>query len=103
MSLKKYNKPHILDNGTLIYPKRGWEPPPLVEGYQRKSNNPKNSDAWVLIPIWTTCCFRSRVQIPKEGCRCVTFYHICTNKEIGKDVIVNLNLCSSCKFCKSNA
>jgi hypothetical protein len=99
----RYTKPHVLDDGTLVYPKRGWEPPPLIEGYCRKSNNPKNSDAWILIPIWTTCIFRKQIQVRKEGCRCVTIYHVCTNENIGCETVVNLNLCSKCKFCSSNA
>lgn len=99
----RYNKPHVLDDGTLAYPKRGWEPPPLIEGYRRKSDNPRNSDAWILVPIWSTCVYRKQVQVRKAGCRCITMYHACTNENIGIDTIVNLSLCSTCKFCTPNA
>ena len=101
--MKSFTKPHVLDDGTLIYPKRGWEPPPLIEGYRRKSDNPKNSDAWILIPVWKDCKFRKQMQRNKENCRCITFYHVCTNKAVGDNVLVNLNLCSCCKFCSYNA
>jgi hypothetical protein len=99
----KYNKPRVLANGMLAYPKRGWEPPPLIEGYKRKSDNPRSSDAWILIPIWSTCIFRKQVQVRKEGCHCITMYHVCINENVGKEPVVNLNLCSLCKFCKTNA
>jgi len=106
MAAQKYTKPHVFDNGILAYPKRGWEPPPLIEGYKRKSDNPRNSDAWVLLPVWQDCPFRLRVQVRKDGCRCITFYHTCNNQNIialhGDRVVANLNLCSSCKFCPHN-
>lgn len=99
----KYQRPHILDSGILIYPKRGWEPPPLVEGYRRKSDDPKNSDAWILLPVWKDCPFRKQIQIKKEGCRCITFYHICVHDNIGYGTKANLNLCSSCNLYLENA
>lgn len=92
-----YNKPHVLDSGILIYPKRGWEPPPPIEGYRRKSNDPRNSDAWIFIPEWAECPFRDKREVRKEGCRCMTYFHVCTNTLVGLDTPVNMNLCNSCK------
>jgi hypothetical protein len=100
-----FNKPHILDNGTLIYSKRGWEPPPLVDGYRRKSDNPKSSDAWIMFPEWQVCTFRQRIQKQRENCKCVTFSHVCSNLHViekygGQPPTVNLNICTNCEFCE---
>ena len=93
-----FNKPHVLDNGTLIYPKRGWEPPPPIEGYQRKSDNPKNSDAWIFVPAWANCPFRKAQEVRKEGCRCMTYFHTCTNEKVGNNPVVTIKSCSLCEF-----
>lgn len=47
--------PEITPLGSLVYPRTGWEPPPCPPGYQRKSDDPKSDDAWVLEPMGTAC------------------------------------------------
>jgi len=49
------SRPHRMSDGTLVYIKKGWEPPAVPEGYRRKSNNLKSPDAWILIPVLPPC------------------------------------------------
>jgi hypothetical protein len=98
-----YTQPHRLDDGTLIYPRRGWEPPPPIEGYRRKSNNPRSADAWIFVPCWSDCKFRRSEQVKKEGCRCVTFFHTCTNDLVGVGRVVTTSICAHCKVSVLNA
>jgi hypothetical protein len=54
-----HGRPRILSDGTITYPKKGWEPPPVPEGYRRKGSNLRSSDAWVFIPVLQECPRRS--------------------------------------------
>lgn len=47
--------PVITLDGTLIFAQTGWEPPPVVPGYQRKSSDLTSDDAWVLAPLEPIC------------------------------------------------
>lgn len=77
-------RPHKASDGTISYPKRGWEPPPIPDGYQRKSTNLKSSDAWIFIPILPPCQHRTVVvetghcgaQAYKYSCRDVRLYDL---------------------------
>lgn len=54
-----HGRPRILKDGTITYPKKGWEPPPVPDGYQRKGSNLQSSDAWVFVPVLQECPHRS--------------------------------------------
>ncbi len=92
-----YIRPRILDCGTVIYPKRGWEPPPLIPGYSRKSNNPHSADAWIFIPDWDCCEYRKEFIVQRGVCRCEVLIHKCQHKS-QKDLQVNTSICESCKI-----
>jgi hypothetical protein len=53
-------RPRLLNDGTIAYPKRGWEPPAIPAGYERKSNDLRSADAWIFIPIIKPCKHRQR-------------------------------------------
>ena len=92
---KKYLTPRKLPDGSIMYPKRGWEPPPPIEGYRRKSMNPRSSDAWVFIPEWLDCPFRVEKTQRRESCRCLTLVNICIHPKM-RGKIVSTNICDAC-------
>lgn len=53
-------RPRIFADGTIAYPKRGWEPPLVPAGYRRKSDDLRSSDAWVFLPVLNPCKHRSK-------------------------------------------
>lgn len=90
-------RPRKLTDGSIMYPKRGWEPPPPIPGYIRKSHNPQSADAWVFIPVWNECKYRKEFIVKREGCQCETMVYECQHKsQIGKRV--NTPVCESCKL-----
>lgn len=72
-----HGRPRILSDGTLAYPKRGWEPPPVPAGYQRKSNDLRSPDAWVFIPTLPPCELRVR-EIQYTPCGAAKLTYLCT-------------------------
>jgi len=53
-------RPRIFADGTLVYPKRGWEPPPVPAGYRRKVSNLRSPDAWIFLPVLEACEHREK-------------------------------------------
>ena len=58
---KTHARPRIFEDGTIAYPKRGWEPPPVPAGYRRKVDDLRSSDAWVFLPLLNPCPHRSKI------------------------------------------
>lgn len=54
-----HGRPRVFSDGTIIFPKRGWEPPPEPAGYQRKVANLRSPDAWVFLPVMEACGHRT--------------------------------------------
>lgn len=54
-----HGRPHKASDGTLTYPQRGFEPPPIPAGYRRKTNDLKSFDAWTFVPIIPPCKHRT--------------------------------------------
>lgn len=94
VAMNKYSKPRVLSNGTLIYPKRG-TPPPLPEGFRRKSDNLVSPDAWVMIPLWRDCPFRIRQTSQREDCKCITYVYFCGHPKNEKTPLT-VGLCEKC-------
>lgn len=92
---KRYLTPRKLANGVVVYPKRGWEPPPPIEGYRRKSTNPRSNDAWVFIPEWMDCPFRVEEIRRRENCRCLTLVNTCTHPKM-QGRVVGTAICEAC-------
>lgn len=80
MSTSK-TRPRVMPNGDLVYPKRGWEPPPVPDGYRRKSQDLTSPDAWVLVPDLPPCeRRREEVQVADCGKAKVTYF--CSEQEL---------------------
>jgi hypothetical protein len=77
-------RPQKAPDGTLTYPQRGFEPPPVPFGYRRKTTDLKNADAWTFIPIIPPCDDRTHetttgncgAQSIKYFCKGIRFYDL---------------------------
>jgi hypothetical protein len=85
-------KPRIMKDGSIVYPMRGYEPPPSIQGYTRKSNDPRSNDAWIFIPDFKTCKYRKEQEVLKPTCNCYTFISICTLSGLE----INTTTCETC-------
>lgn len=65
MSGRSFERPRIFADGIVSYPKKGWEPPPPIEGYRRKSENARSADAWTFVPEWPACVHRTIEYVEK--------------------------------------
>ncbi len=92
-----FQNPRVFPDGTLCYPKKGL-PPPEMEGYRRKSNNPRSYECWMFIPLWQDCCFRQLTLVrQEEGCRCTKAVMICGDKENTASLNpLTLGVCQAC-------
>jgi hypothetical protein len=70
-----HGRPRLLADGVIAYPKRGWEPPPVPDGYKRKGTNLRAADAWIFIPVMEPCIYRKQ-EITYTACGAAkTTYH----------------------------
>lgn len=67
----------VVEGELVTYPKTGWEPPPDIPGYRRKSDDWKSPDAWTFISEWPKCGLREINAKRKVSCGCVTVGMIC--------------------------
>jgi hypothetical protein len=88
------SRPRIMRDGSLIYPKKGWEPPPVPDGFTRKTTNLRSSDAWVFLPKFKTCEHRVFKEGHKQSCGCISLLLHC-NKS-GKLVQITEGQCMKC-------
>lgn len=72
-----HGRPREILTGELVYPKRGWEPPPVPEGYRRKSDDLRTTDAWVMVPVLPECTKRSE-QVTYSRCGAAVYSYLCT-------------------------
>lgn len=91
---KTHGRPRFFSDGTIAYPKRGYEPPPCPVGYRRKSKDLKNSDAWIFLPILPTCPDRHR-EIEYGRCGAASITYFCTRKS-ERMRIYDLSTCNKC-------
>jgi len=78
---RSFGRARIMSDGSVIYPKKGWEPPPPLEGYDRDPGN-----AWRFLPLWPACKHRSQI-IGVKPCGALRIVARC--------------MCSSCPLFKS--
>ena len=79
-----HGRPNKATDGTITYPYRGWEPPPVMDGYRRKTNDLKSPDAWTFLPIIPPCEHRTSVtetgscgaQSVKYSCKDMRLYDL---------------------------
>ena len=78
-------RPREMSDGSLVYIKRGWEPPSVPDGYRRKSENLHSSEAWVMLPILPECSRRwKKTTYSKCGAARITY--LCNGKDVtGKE------------------
>lgn len=91
---KPFNlRPRFMPDGVIVYPKRGWEPPPVPIGYRRKSENLKSVDAWIFIPTMPICLQRTHeVEYGHCGACKITYY-------CQRDKGVRIHDLSTCNKC----
>lgn len=89
---KSFGKPRRMPNGVLVYPKRGREPPPDHEGFQR---DPK--DYWRFVPQWPECKFRI-LNMHMAPCGALRPQALCQHPE--KKGEVSYQVCSGCPLRK---
>lgn len=89
--------PPIIDTNVIIYEKKegDWEPPPLVPGYKRKSDNPKSKDAWVLIPDANFCIHAKLEKNEDPSCGCKRYQLFCV-KNNNHILLLQLETCQNC-------
>lgn len=88
---KTFARGRFMPDGSLVYPKKGWEPPPEVEGYQRDKGN-----AWRFLPLWPDCITRARMLKMKQ-CGAYNVVMVCTNNECPHaQNPVTLQICQNC-------
>jgi hypothetical protein len=88
--------PRLLDNGYIIYPQRGTVLPPCPEGYRRQSE--RGTGAWIFVPLWKLCEFRTKVLRRREDCNCEIIVHICGHA-LYQGSELTAEQCEACKLC----
>jgi len=76
---RDFEQPEKLEDGTLVYPKTGFEPPVCPEGYHRSPTN-----MWAFIPEWQACVHRT-FENSVRPCGCVNINAVCHSPESGHD------------------
>jgi hypothetical protein len=90
-TLRDFEQPVVLDNGNIVYPKTGWEPPVTPAGYTRSPD-----DDWVFIPTWPPCVDR-RTMNSVRPCGCINIQAVCLSKvapTLGQTVTAEI--CQKC-------
>lgn len=103
LTVRDFKEPKFMPDGSLVYPRTGWEPPKVPEGYRRKNDDPRSPDAWVFLPNWPPCV--DRVMYNKlSSCGCVHIHARCSSKEAAmKGKAVNLDDCRRCPLARASA
>lgn len=84
-------KARLLDDGTLVVEKVGWEPPAVPKGYRRKSNDLRSEDAWVFLSEYPACPKR-QLLLDQAPCGKLDVKAICRDGVR----LVNLETCRKC-------
>jgi hypothetical protein len=87
--------PQMHDDGTIVYEKVGWEPPPVPRGYKRKSNDLTHRDAWILVRKEPLCKHCKLVRIQRANCDCLKLIPTCTRRGRAKNI--QLDECDTCR------
>ena len=92
---KSFARGRFMPDGSLVYPKKGFEPPPPVEGYERDPGN-----AWRFLPLWPACQTRARM-LQMKKCGAFNVVMVCSNGacEYAQNP-VTLQICQGCPLRK---
>jgi hypothetical protein len=81
----------ILPDGSVLYAKTGFEPPPDLEGFVRDPEN-----AWHFLPLWPKCKKRIQTQLVKQ-CGAISVLSVCAHSGCPfKQQEVSLADCQGC-------
>ena len=90
--MAEHGRPRLLSDGTITYPHRGWEPPPVPAGYRRKSADLKSADAWIMLPVLPAC--EDRCMTPAFGpCGACKITYTCAKGT----PLYDLSTCNRCQ------
>ncbi len=84
--LGSWEEPEFLPDGSIVYKKIGWEPPPSIEGYVRDKDN-----KWTFHPLWPVCEKRVGRAFVRGSCGCVQVEMTCDGKKVSL---------TDCRLCK---
>lgn len=76
---KTFGKARIRPNGLIQYPKKGIEPPPDIDGYERMPGDP-----WSFRPLWPVCQARLQNQFLRK-CGAIGLITLCTHPDGPKE------------------
>lgn len=93
MPVKSFGRIRMLPGGVVEYAKKGWEPPPDLDGYDRDTGN-----AWRFIPKWPPC--KKRIQTTSmKSCGAMSVLTVCANDKCPlKQQQVSFAQCAACQF-----
>lgn len=74
---KTHGRPRILADGTMVYPSRGWQLPPVPSGDRRKSEDLRSADTWIFIPTIPRCGYREH-QVESSPCGACKITYFCS-------------------------
>ena len=96
MNMASFSRGRMLADGSVIYAKKGVEPPPDMDGFQRDPGN-----AWHFLPIWPSCTYRLQTTHLKQ-CGAIGVLSICRAEggEHERDK-VTCAICESCLIRKA--
>jgi hypothetical protein len=90
---KSFGRARLMPDGSVEYARKGHEPPPDLDGFQRDPGNP-----WKFIPVWPKCQKRIQTTLLKP-CGAIAVLTVCSNQECPlKQQQVTFDQCSACKF-----
>lgn len=94
---KSFARPRLMPDGSFVYPKKGFEPPPPMAGYTRDPGN-----HWRFIPQWLPCKDRiSTLQMKK--CGAYDMLMVCNSQDCPlKQIRVTAEQCKACSHRKES-
>lgn len=92
-----FGRARFQPDGSVIYPKKGNEPPPDLDGFERDPGN-----AWRFKPLWKSCAHRMQNQYLKS-CGALGIISFCTHPDGPTDNQreVDYDVCSQCPLMKT--
>jgi hypothetical protein len=91
--MSNFGKARVMSNGDIVYAKKGDEPPPDIEGYQRDEH-----DWWKFHKMWLPCCHRIQTPLIKP-CGAYSVKTLCNHPDL-PHVDVTFPQCQGCSFRK---
>lgn len=74
--MPKHGRPRSMSDGSIVFPRKGAEPPPDIDGFVRDPG-----DAWRFKKLWMSCPYRIQNQFLKS-CGSVGILSICNNQTL---------------------